>query len=79
MYAPNKKMIMGAPSPELVDHWLAKAFNAHDVEGAAAMGQNPLLPGESPLLFDRKASLFANGLGANPRGGAMLLAEDMVL
>jgi hypothetical protein len=28
---------MGAPSPELVDLWLAKAFNAHDVEAAAAM------------------------------------------
>ena len=26
---------MGAPSPELVDLWLARAFNAHDV--AAAM------------------------------------------
>jgi hypothetical protein len=78
MYAPNKKMIMGAPSPELVDHWLAKAFNAHDVEAAAAMGQNPLLRGESPLLFDRKASLFANG-SVRIRGGAMLLAEEMVL
>ena len=28
---------MGAPSPELVDLWLARAFNAHDVEAAAAM------------------------------------------
>jgi hypothetical protein len=28
---------MGAPSPELVDLWLAKAFNADDVEVAAAM------------------------------------------
>jgi hypothetical protein len=28
---------MGAPLPELVDVWLAKAFNAHDVEAAAAM------------------------------------------
>ena len=28
---------MGAPLPELVDLWLAKAFNAHDVEAAAAM------------------------------------------
>jgi ketosteroid isomerase-like protein len=28
---------MGAPSPELVDVWLARAFNAHDVEAAAAM------------------------------------------
>jgi NAD(P)-dependent dehydrogenase (short-subunit alcohol dehydrogenase family) len=28
---------MRAPSPELVDLWLAKAFNAHDVEAAAAM------------------------------------------
>ena len=28
---------MGAPSPELVDLWLARAFNTHDVEAAAAM------------------------------------------
>jgi hypothetical protein len=28
---------MGAPAPELVDVWLARAFNAHDVEPAAAM------------------------------------------
>lgn len=42
------------------------------------MGQNPLLRGESPLLFDRKASLFANG-SVRIRGGAMLLAEEMVL
>ena len=28
---------MGAPSPELVDLWLARAFNAHDVEAEAAM------------------------------------------
>jgi ketosteroid isomerase-like protein len=28
---------MGAPSPELVDVWLARAFNAQDVEAAAAM------------------------------------------
>jgi ketosteroid isomerase-like protein len=28
---------MGAPSPELVDLWLARAFNAQDIEAAAAM------------------------------------------
>lgn len=28
---------MGAPSPELVDFWLAKAFNTQDIEAAAAM------------------------------------------
>ena len=28
---------MGVPSTELVDLWLARAFNAHDVEAAAAM------------------------------------------
>jgi ketosteroid isomerase-like protein len=28
---------MGAPSPELCNLWLARAFNAHDVEAAAAM------------------------------------------
>ena len=28
---------MGAPSPELCNLWLAHAFNAQDVEGAAAM------------------------------------------
>jgi len=64
---------MGAPSPELVDHWLAKAFNAHDVEAAAAMGQNPLLRGESPLLFDRKA-LNPNG----QRGDAIRFPADAV-
>ncbi len=28
---------MGAPSPELCNLWLAHAFNAQDVEAAAAM------------------------------------------
>jgi hypothetical protein len=28
---------MGAPSPELVDEWLGRAFNAGDVHAAAAM------------------------------------------
>jgi ketosteroid isomerase-like protein len=28
---------VGAPSPELCNLWLARAFNAHDVEAAAAM------------------------------------------
>ena len=28
---------MGAPLPERVDLWLAKAFNVHDIEAAAAM------------------------------------------
>jgi hypothetical protein len=28
---------MGAPSPELCGLWLARAFNAHDVEAAAAL------------------------------------------
>ncbi len=27
---------MGAPLPQRVDLWLAKAFNVHDVEAAAA-------------------------------------------
>lgn len=35
--AQHKKIIMGAPSPELVDLWLARAFNALEVEAAAAM------------------------------------------
>ena len=30
---------MGAPAPELVDRWLARAFNRHDVEAASAMYQ----------------------------------------
>jgi ketosteroid isomerase-like protein len=30
-------MIMGAPSPELVDLWLARAFNTQDIEAAVAM------------------------------------------
>ena len=33
----QKEIITGAPSPELVDLWLARAFNTHDVEAAAAM------------------------------------------
>src|SRR5262249_36344599 len=28
---------MGAPSPELCNLWLARAFNAHDVDAASAM------------------------------------------
>jgi|GEM_PF-6665867 len=28
---------MGAPSPERVDLWLAKAFSAHDIQAAALM------------------------------------------
>jgi len=28
---------MGAPSPELVDLWLARAFNTQDIDAAAAM------------------------------------------
>jgi ketosteroid isomerase-like protein len=28
---------MGAPAPELVDHWLADAFNRQDIEAAARM------------------------------------------
>jgi len=28
---------MGAPTPELCNHWLARAFNAQDVEASAAM------------------------------------------
>jgi hypothetical protein len=33
----HKEVCMGAPSPELVDLWLARAFNAQDIEAAAAM------------------------------------------
>jgi ketosteroid isomerase-like protein len=32
-----KEIVMGAPSPELCNLWLARAFNAQDVEAAAAM------------------------------------------
>jgi hypothetical protein len=35
--AQRKEIIKGAPAPELVDLWLARAFNAQDVEAAAAM------------------------------------------
>ena len=35
--AQHKEMVRGAPSPDLVDLWLARAFNAQDVEAAAAM------------------------------------------
>ena len=39
MKAPTaqNEIVGGAPAPELVDLWLARAFNAHDVEAAAAM------------------------------------------
>jgi ketosteroid isomerase-like protein len=37
MFFDRKEMVMGAPAPELVDRWLAKAFNSQDVEAAAAM------------------------------------------
>jgi ketosteroid isomerase-like protein len=33
----KKETVMGAPSPELCNLWLARAFNAQDVEAAAAM------------------------------------------
>jgi ketosteroid isomerase-like protein len=33
----KEKVIMGAPSPELCNLWLARAFNAQDVEAAAAI------------------------------------------
>jgi ketosteroid isomerase-like protein len=33
----KKETAMGAPSPELCNLWLARAFNAQDVEAAAAM------------------------------------------
>jgi ketosteroid isomerase-like protein len=33
----NEENRMGAPSPELCNLWLARAFNAQDVEAAAAM------------------------------------------
>jgi ketosteroid isomerase-like protein len=33
----KKEAGMGAPSPELCNLWLARAFNAQDVEAAAAM------------------------------------------
>jgi hypothetical protein len=33
----HKAILMGAPSPALVDLWLARAFNTHDVEAAAAL------------------------------------------
>ena len=35
--AQHKEIVRGAPSPDLVDLWLARAFNAQDVEAAAAM------------------------------------------
>jgi ketosteroid isomerase-like protein len=35
--AAEGKRTMGAPSPDLSNLWLARAFNAHDVEAAAAL------------------------------------------
>ena len=51
---------MGAPSPELVDLWLARAFNAHDVEAAAAMYQ----PDASVVRLDQVHSTDAVARGA---------------
>jgi hypothetical protein len=39
---------MGAPSPELCNLWLARAFNAGDVEAATAMYH----PDSSIVEFD---------------------------
>src|SRR5262249_11582721 len=33
----ERRLSMGAPSPELCNLWLARAFNAQDAEAAAAM------------------------------------------
>jgi ketosteroid isomerase-like protein len=52
---------MGAPSPELVDLWLAKAFNAQDVEAAAAMYH----PDASVVRLDQ-----VHGTDAVARGAA---------
>jgi ketosteroid isomerase-like protein len=52
---------MGAPSPELVDLWLARAFNAHDVEPAAAMYH----PDASVVRLDQ-----VHGSAAIARGAA---------
>ena len=51
---------MGAPSPELVDLWLARAFNAHDVEAAAAMYH----PDASVVRLDQVHSTDAVARGA---------------
>jgi hypothetical protein len=37
----QKEIIMGAPLPGLVDPWLARAFNAQDVEAAASTSTLP--------------------------------------
>src|SRR3546814_13239172 len=34
---PDRRNAMGAPSPELCNLWLARAFNAQDLDAAAAM------------------------------------------
>jgi hypothetical protein len=52
---------MGAPSPELVDLWLARAFNAQDVDAGAAMYH----PDASVVRLDQ-----VHGTGAVVRGEA---------
>ncbi len=56
----QKEIVTGAPSPELVDLWLARAFNAHDVEAAAAMYH----PDASVVRLDQVHGTVAVACGA---------------
>src|SRR4029077_13263897 len=63
----QKEIVRGAPSPELVKLWLARAFNAHDVEAAAAMYH----PDATVVRLDK-----VHGTAAVARG-AMGIRETM--
>lgn len=56
---------MGALSPELVDLWLARVFNARDVEAAAAMYH----PDASVMRVDQ---VHSDAVRAVPLGCARL-------
>jgi uncharacterized protein (TIGR02246 family) len=57
----QNRIVTGAPSPELVDIWLPRAFNAQDVEAAAALYH----PDASVVRLDQ-----VHGTAAVARGAA---------
>jgi ketosteroid isomerase-like protein len=59
--AQQEEIVRGAPAPDLVDLWLARAFNAQDVEAAAAMYH----PDASVVRLDQ-----VHGTDAVARGAA---------
>ncbi len=68
----KKETAVGAPSPELCNLWLARAFNAQDVEAAASMYH----PDASIVQVDQVLALAAsrtteNGVGGTPVGAPL--------